>query len=294
MFSWRSLTSRRSRRAGRWRRRRTTASPATPSVRRQQLRPRTAVNGSARAGPGTGGLGQDAAEVVRVSADSSTRIGKRPCSSGIRSLGLARWNAPEAMNRMWSVRTDAVLGADHRALDQRQQVALHALAADVGAVAFGALGDLVDLVDEDDAVLLAGLDRLLADLVLVDQLAGLLLDQLRPARRGSSACASATSPPPSWLNIWRSCWPISSMPGGVMMSTPTLSCVRSRSRARRARLRAAACAASARVSDSLPPSARSAAGRVAPRRGSSASRMRSSARSSAWLRTAPWPARGAA
>jgi len=31
---------------------------------------------------------------------SSTRIGKRPCNSGIRSDGLARWKAPDAMNRM--------------------------------------------------------------------------------------------------------------------------------------------------------------------------------------------------
>ncbi len=35
-----------------------------------------------------------------VSAFSSTRIGRRPCSSGTRSLGLLKWNAPEAMNRM--------------------------------------------------------------------------------------------------------------------------------------------------------------------------------------------------
>ena len=34
------------------------------------------------------------------SGDSSTRIGKRPCSSGIRSDGFDRWNAPDAMNRM--------------------------------------------------------------------------------------------------------------------------------------------------------------------------------------------------
>ncbi|MNF93652.1 hypothetical protein D3C84_763350 [compost metagenome] len=40
-----------------------------------------------------------------VRALSSTRIGRRPCSSGTRSLGLLRWNAPEAMNRMWSVLT---------------------------------------------------------------------------------------------------------------------------------------------------------------------------------------------
>ena len=37
------------------------------------------------------------------SASSSTRIGRRPCNSGIKSEGLDRWNAPEAINKMWSV-----------------------------------------------------------------------------------------------------------------------------------------------------------------------------------------------
>ena len=40
---------------------------------------------------------------------SSTRMGKRPCSSGMRSLGLAVWNAPEAMKSMWSVLTGPYL-----------------------------------------------------------------------------------------------------------------------------------------------------------------------------------------
>ena len=34
---------------------------------------------------------------------SSTRIGKRPCSSGMRSDGFAVWKAPAAMKRIWSV-----------------------------------------------------------------------------------------------------------------------------------------------------------------------------------------------
>ena len=34
------------------------------------------------------------------SAASSTRMGNRPWSSGMRSEGFAMWNAPEAMNRM--------------------------------------------------------------------------------------------------------------------------------------------------------------------------------------------------
>ena len=36
---------------------------------------------------------------------SSTRMGNRPCNSGIKSLGFEMWKAPAAMNRMWSVRT---------------------------------------------------------------------------------------------------------------------------------------------------------------------------------------------
>ena len=39
------------------------------------------------------------------SGSSPTRIGSRPCNSGSRSEGLATWNAPEATNNMWSVRT---------------------------------------------------------------------------------------------------------------------------------------------------------------------------------------------
>src|SRR5690606_1484238 len=78
-----------------------------------------------------------------------------------------------------------VLGAHGTALDQRQQAALHALAAAVGAHALAALGDLVDLVEQDDAVLPAGLDRGFAHLVLVDQPASFLLDEHWP--RGPDA-----------------------------------------------------------------------------------------------------------
>ena len=72
--------------------------------------------------------------------------------------------------------TGAVLGRDRGALDQRQQVALHALAADIAADALGARTDLVDLVDEDDAVLLDVLLRLGHHLVLIEELVALLLD----------------------------------------------------------------------------------------------------------------------
>ena len=56
----------------------------------------------------------------------------------------------------------AVLGVDGRALDDRQDVALHAFAAHVGPVPALAAGDLVDLVQEDDAGLFHALHAIRA------------------------------------------------------------------------------------------------------------------------------------
>ena len=71
----------------------------------------------------------------------------------------------------------AVLGRDRRALDQGQEVALHALARHVAADAPVPGRDLVDLVEEDDAVVLDLADRLLHERVLVEQLVGFLGDE---------------------------------------------------------------------------------------------------------------------
>ena len=38
-----------------------------------------------------------------VKASSSTLIGNLPCNSGSKSDGLASWNAPDAINKIWSV-----------------------------------------------------------------------------------------------------------------------------------------------------------------------------------------------
>ena len=74
------------------------------------------------------------------------------------------WNAPEAMNRMWSVFTapclvetvvPSISGSRSRCTPSRDTSrAAAALAA----------GDLVDLVEEHDAVLLDRLDRVLHEL----------------------------------------------------------------------------------------------------------------------------------
>ena len=67
-----------------------------------------------------------------------------------------------------------------RALDQGQQVALHALARYVAAAAAPlARADLVHFVDEHDAVVLGIVDRLAHGLLLIDQLVALLGDKRR-------------------------------------------------------------------------------------------------------------------
>ena len=71
----------------------------------------------------------------------------------------------------------AVLGGDGAALNQRQQVTLHAFARYVGAHGFRTPRDLVELVDKDDAVLLDVLNRLQLELFLVDHLGGFLVDE---------------------------------------------------------------------------------------------------------------------
>ena len=71
----------------------------------------------------------------------------------------------------------AVLGRHRGAFDQRQQVALHALARDVRAEGLLAARHLVDLVDEHDAVLFGIGERLDLELVLVDEFAGLLVGE---------------------------------------------------------------------------------------------------------------------
>ena len=115
---------------------------------------------------------------LTVSECSSTRMGKRPCSSGMRSLGLETWKAPAAMKRMWSVETmpylvltvvPSTMGRMSRCTPSRR---------DVGAVAAFASGDLVDLVEEDDAGVFDALDGEARDLVHVDEAALFFLDEV--------------------------------------------------------------------------------------------------------------------
>jgi hypothetical protein len=70
-----------------------------------------------------------------------------------------------------------MFGRNRRALDQRQQVALHSLAADIGAARLGPRADLVDLVEKDDPVLLHRLDGGGLHRLVVQELVGFLTHQ---------------------------------------------------------------------------------------------------------------------
>ena len=123
------------------------------------------------------GLGQDAAEVVlgermELDADRQAALQLRQEVGGLGDMEGARGDEQDVIGFHL-----AVLGGNGGALDQRQEIALHALAADVGAITAFARADLVDLVEEDDAVVLDRSDRLLDQFIVVEQLVGFLVDQ---------------------------------------------------------------------------------------------------------------------
>ena len=104
-------------------------------------------------------LGEDAhelrlAERLELDADREAALQLRNQVRRLRDVERAGGDEQDVIGA-----DHAVLGVDGGAFDDRQDVALHALAADVRAVAAFAAGDLVDLVDEDDAGLLDALDR---------------------------------------------------------------------------------------------------------------------------------------
>src|SRR3546814_4799639 len=78
-----------------------------------------------------------------------------------------------------------VFGRDGGALDQRQQVALDAFAAD-RAASHVRDRDLVDLVEEDDAVFLGVGQNDADDLILIEPGVGLLLDQFLKSEADTS------------------------------------------------------------------------------------------------------------
>ena len=126
------------------------------------------------------GLGQDAHEVVarervELDADREAPLQLRNQVGDLRDVERARGDEQHVVGPH-----RAVLGVHGRALDDRQQIALHALARHVRTVHRALARDLVDLVDEHDPRLLAAPDRLALDLFRVEQLLRLFVLEHAP------------------------------------------------------------------------------------------------------------------
>src|SRR5947209_6376978 len=99
-------------------------------------------------------LGEDAAEILlrkgrEFDADRQPSLQLR---QQVRRLGDMKRARGDEQDMVGLDR--AVFGCNRGALDQRQQVALHALARNIGAAASVARANLVDLVEKHDAVAL--------------------------------------------------------------------------------------------------------------------------------------------
>ena len=138
------------------------------------------------------GLGQDAHEVLaaerlELDADREAALQLRNEVRRLRDVERAGGDEEDVVGLH-----HAVLGVDGRALDDWQDVALHAFAADVRPVPTLAPGDLVDLVDEDDPGLLHAFDRRARHRIHVDELLllflGERLERVRAPRASASAC----------------------------------------------------------------------------------------------------------
>ena len=189
------------------------------------------------------GLGEDAHEVVdlqriELHANREAALQLRNQIRRLRHVERARGDEQDVIGLDLPV-----LRGHGAAFDQRQQVALHAFARHVGADGLLAARDLVDLVDEHDAVLLGVVRARVAR-------SSSSLTSLPASSSISSFCASFTLSlrglvrlPPRFANMLESCSCISSMPGGAMISTPA-GMARSSSSISRSfelRLRAASC-----------------------------------------------------
>ncbi len=117
-------------------------------------------------------LAQDALEVFRgqgleFHADRQTTLQLRHQVARLAQVERARGDEQDVVGL-----DHAQLGVDRAAFDQRQQVALYTLTGDIGAADIAALGDLVDLIDEHDAVLFDRFQRLGLELFFIDQATG--------------------------------------------------------------------------------------------------------------------------
>ncbi len=127
---------------------------------------------------GVFGLGEDADEIGFAERSHFHADGQAALKLGDKVGGFGDVEGAGADKKDVVGADHAVARVDGGALDDRQDVALDALAGDIGAVAGLTAGDFVDLVDEDDAHLLGALDGRAGDLVHVNELVFFFLDEV--------------------------------------------------------------------------------------------------------------------
>src|SRR4029077_11604072 len=219
------------------------------------------------------------------SESSSTRIGNRPCSSGIRSEGLERLNAPEAMNSTWSVFTGPYLvatvepstsGSRSRCTPSRETSAPR--------VSWRRVTLSISSMNTMPFCSALASARILSSSSLMSLPASSSVRSLSASR--TLTLRVRVRLPERFWNIDCSCCCISSIPGGAMISTPigtariSISTSRSSSSCSRSILRNFC-----RVSESRACAGSSVEKPIMRGFGSSVSSTRSSAASSARSRT---------
>ena len=111
-------------------------------------------------------------EVRQLHADGETALKLRHQIAGLAAVKRSGGDEENV------VRPDrAILGDDGGAFDNRQKIALHALAGNVRAVLRLRAANLVDLVEEYDSALLDALDGLAINLVAIDEFLRFLGEQ---------------------------------------------------------------------------------------------------------------------
>src|SRR5712691_5077089 len=138
---------------------------------------------------GVAGFGQNADEIrarqgVELDSDGESALELRDEIGGLGHVERAGRDEEDMVRA-----DDTVFRRDRRALDDRQQVALHALTGHLGAVSSLAARHLVELVDEHDPGVLDTPHRLAHDLFHVDELLRFFLNE--EAARLADAHAAA-------------------------------------------------------------------------------------------------------
>src|SRR5208282_1081224 len=123
-------------------------------------------------------LGQDANEVFHGERLQLHANGKAALQFGNQVAGLRDVERACGYEKDVVGTDHAVARVDRRAFDDGKDVALHAFARNVRTMAAFTAGDLVDLIEEDDAGVFHAIDGDAGDLLHVDQALRFFLDQV--------------------------------------------------------------------------------------------------------------------